>query len=437
MMRFKALQKLFRQTVVPLLLILLSPQIVFIFWYTNVMLGGSLAKLSDLFIQNGFFYTLKTIWEPYYLGTPAAWKILGVFVFVQLSLMRLVPGKLFKGPISPFGNVPVYPANGVLCYVITLILFYLGAFQFKLFSPAILYDNFPGLLGSLNLFSVFFCLFLAFKGLLWPSSNDAGSSGNLIFDFYWGTELYPRIFGWDVKQFTNCRFALMSWPLLLISFAAKQSELYGLSNSMVIAVALQLIYITKFFIWETGYLCSLDIMHDRAGFYICWGCLVWVPGIYTSPTLYLVHHPNHLSLPIALTILVLGISSILINYFADRQRQKVRVLNGVCKVWGKEPVITIARYTTAQGDLKQNLLLASGWWGISRHFHYIPELLSAFFWTVPALFENVLPYFYVIYLALVLLERAFRDDRRCSLKYGKDWQSYCEKVPYKILPYII
>ena len=28
-------------------------------------------------------------------------------------------------------------------------------------------------------------------------------------------------------------------------------------------------------------------MHDRAGYYICWGCLVWVPSVYTSPALFL------------------------------------------------------------------------------------------------------------------------------------------------------
>lgn len=29
-----------------------------------------------------------------------------------------------------------------------------------------------------------------------------------------GTELYPRIFGWDVKVFTNCRFGMMFWALV-------------------------------------------------------------------------------------------------------------------------------------------------------------------------------------------------------------------------------
>ena len=53
---------------------------------------------------------------------------------------------------------------------------------------------------------------------------------------------------------------------------------------MAVSVALQLVYITKFFWWETGYWCSMDIQHDRAGYYICWGCLVWLPIIYTAHT---------------------------------------------------------------------------------------------------------------------------------------------------------
>jgi 7-dehydrocholesterol reductase len=250
-------------------------------------------------------------------------------------------------------------------------------------------------------------------------------------------ELYPRIFGWDVKMFTKCRFGMMGWSLIILSFAAKQEDLYGISNSMIIAIVLQLIYISKFFIWETGYLGSLDIMHDRAGFYICWGCLVWIPGIYTSPTMYLVNHPNDLNPYVASAIFVIGAGAILINFWADQQRQYVRATTGKCTIWGKAPDLTYANYTTSKGEKKQNILLASGWWGIARHFHYIPEIVGAFCWSVPALFDNYLPYFYVSFLTVLLIDRAFRDDRRCSNKYGSDWQSYCEKVPYKIIPYVI
>lgn len=43
---------------------------------------------------------------------------------------------------------------------------------------------------------------------------------------------------------------------------------------MQVSVTLQLTYITKFYHWEMGYMNSMDIQHDRAGFYLCWGCLV-------------------------------------------------------------------------------------------------------------------------------------------------------------------
>lgn len=425
------------QNLVPLLLILICPPAVILFWYTNMSLNGSLSELWNLFSQEGFFPVLVNAWSPIFFGTPEAWKILGIFSAVQLLFMKVVPGETFYGPITPKGNVPIYKANGVQSYFLTLALFVLCSFYYELFPATIIYDNFGGILGALNIFSLFFCLFLYFKGLYAPSSDDNGSTGNPLFDYYWGTELYPRIAGWDIKMFTNCRFALMSWPLILLSFAAKQHELYGLSDSMCVAVALQFIYVTKFFFWETGYLRSLDIMHDRAGYYICWGCLVWVPGFYTSPTLYLVNHPNHLGWPLAAAIFVAGAICILINYFADRQRQIARATQGNCLIWGKKPNVTWVDFITDRGEKKKSLLLTSGWWGLSRHFHYIPEIMGAFFWSVPALFDNFLPYAYVIFLTVLLLDRAQRDDKRCAQKYGAGWKNYCEQVPYKILPYIV
>ena len=66
----------------------------------------------------------------------------------------------------------------------------------------------------------------------------------------------------------------------------------------------------------------MDIMHDRAGYYICWGCLVWVPAVYTSPALYLtMHGVDNLSTPVALAIACAGAAAIYINYDSDRQRQ--------------------------------------------------------------------------------------------------------------------
>jgi 7-dehydrocholesterol reductase len=431
--------KWLRQTLVPLCLIAVCPPSVLLVWHAHVDLNGSLLALLGEFTSAGFFSTLWSVWRPHLFGSSTSWAIIGSFAVVELILMRLLPGRRFEGPVTPTGNVPVYRANGVAAFVTTLALFVGGSFGLHLFPANIIYDHFADILGSLNLFSLLFCLVLYLKGRYAPSTSDHGLTGNPIFDYYWGTELYPEFVGWSLKMFTNCRFGMMGWALIIISFAAAQAseKAGGLSDSMVVAVAIQLVYITKFFWWETGYLGSLDIMHDRAGFYICWGCLVWVPGIYTSSTLYMVNHPNHLGVPLAALIFLAGVVSVFINYWADRQRQLVRATHGQVKVWGKTPVLLVGHYTTAKGERKESLLLASGWWGVARHFHYVPEVLGAFCWCLPALFDNLLAYFYVIFLVVLLTDRAFRDDNRCAAKYGADWEAYRKLVPWRIIPRIV
>lgn len=123
-----------------------------------------------------------------------------------------------------------------------------------------------------------------------------------------GMELYPRIGkNFDIKVFTNCRFGMMSWAVLAVTYCIKQVlvnlwscklhifsfgfcifnnfaasplawfasynllnqyELNGrVSDSMLVNTTLMLVYVTKFFWWEAGYWSTMDIAHDR-GIYI-------------------------------------------------------------------------------------------------------------------------------------------------------------------------
>lgn len=421
----------------PLLLLLLCPPFVMLMWYTNTQLDGSFSTLFYLVKDKGIIEIIYSVWHPFFWGSAHAWLIIGCFIVFEMALLRVLPGKIFNGSVTPKGNNPVYKKNGFLAFLTTMISFSVASFGFNLFPATILYDSLGAILGALNIFSLFLCLMLYLKGRFFPSTSDASVTKNFLFDYYWGTELYPQLSSWNIKQLITCRLGMMSWGLFLISYCAKQSELTGLTNSMLISVALQGIYIAKFFLWEKGYLRSLDIMHDRAGFYICWGCLVWVPCVYTSPSMFLVLHPLQLSFTWASIIFILGVASILINYSADKQRMLVRETEGKCKIWGKSPHVLLAHYQTLDGNPKKTILLASGWWGVARHFHYVPEVAAAFLWSVPALFTHFSPYFYVIFLTILLVDRAFRDDRRCAKKYGQNWQEYCALVPYKIFPFLI
>lgn len=46
-------------------------------------------------------------------------------------------------------------------------------------------------------------------------------------------------------------------------------------------------------------------------------------------------------------------------------------------------------------------------------------------------------YCYVIFLTILLVDRAFRDDLRCGEKYGKYWQQYQSIVPYRLIPGVL
>ncbi|KAL8561733.1 hypothetical protein ACOMHN_026016 [Nucella lapillus] len=433
------LKRIWERTVVPLLLMTTTPNAVILMWFCATHCDGSYACIGRIFRERSLIGGLGYIWSHVNWPSGAVMAILVVYSLLALALMRVVPGQTVYGPLTPKGNRPQYKDNGFACFLITITLFGILTFVCKTFfsvSPTIVYDRFDEVLVLLNFFSMVFCLALYVKGLLAPSSSDSGSSGNVIFDYYWGTELYPRVLGFDVKVFTNCRFGMTVWPLLVCVFALKSYELHGLVDSMLVSALLQMVYFTKFFWWEAGYMCTIDIMVDRAGYYICWGCLVFVPGFYTSVSLYLVNHPNVLGLPLSLLMIVLGTLAIYVNFDADEQKLAVRKANGDCRVWGRKPTIIRAKYKLENGEKKESILLASGWWGLARHFHYLPEILLAFFWSLPALFDNVMPYTYVIFLTALLVHRSFRDDTKCEMKYGRFWAQYREKVPFKILPYV-
>ncbi len=429
---------LFNRTLVPLFLVLVTPPFAMIFWYVNVELSGSFAALFAELMETGLFALIQKVWLSRFFGSVAAWKMIGAFALLQLLLMRFLPGRKYKGTITPKGNVPEYVDNGLTSYLVTFVLYFGLSVGLKLFPAGIIYHHFGDILGALNFTALMFCLLLYFKGRFAPSSSDHSHTGNFIFDYYWGTELFPRIAGWDVKQFTNCRFGMTGWALSVVSFAFAQYEIYGAADwSIIVSAALLFIYLFKFFVWEEGYMKSMDIQVDRAGYYICWGCLVWVPAVYTSPMMFMVKHPVGLHWALGLLIFVLGMAAIWVNYWADYQRQHVRATDGNTTIWGKKPELIRATYLTEKGEQKTNLLLASGFWGISRHFHYIPEIMAAFFWSCATGFSHFAPFFYVSFLTILLTHRAFRDDMKCRNKYGKFWEEYCKKVPYKIIPGVV
>ena len=172
-----------------------------------------------------------------------------------------------------------------------------------------------------------------------------------------------------------------------MAFTWRSYTLHGRVDPGLFFCALsQYLYLVKFFVWEIGYMRSIDIIVDRAGFYETWGCIVWVPTVYTLHSRVMVKSPSLYSWPVASAIFAVGLAGVGLNYWADAQRMRFREKKGECLVWGQPPRFIRAQYVTLTEGLVQHhesLLLASGWWGVARHLQYSFELTAA--WSAAAL----------------------------------------------------
>jgi 7-dehydrocholesterol reductase len=487
----------FRTTLVPLFLILGSP-IFTVSLVSNLhgKYGGNLESLLQAAAgetaskATGLSLWLSTVTSPAKIYSVLAlavedlprpsWdalEIVLVWAAFQIALLYLLDGEKSRGPATGGGFRPTYRLNGVPAFLITQFSVVL-AWHAGLFSAAHVVSIFGDVIATLSFVSIFVILALLVKGKFWPTHRDSDSEfyGNIVWDFWHGVELYPALFGLSLKQIVNCRISMNAWVALPIVFALAQAEIYGeISYNLVVSAALVGIYMFKFFLWEDGYFNSIDIIHDRFGFYICWGCLVWVPSVYTSFAWYMLHHrsagsfkpwgspaqlvPNPAlggmqmsmmpafqasedsdassflggyTFSVAVANFVAGAVAVFLNYWSDLQRQQFRSSG---KVFGvKSPRFVTARYRLDDGVERRNRMLVSGWWGMARHINYVWELTAAFLWTCPAGFDNFLPYFYFAFLTILLVDRQYRDELRMRKKYGGDWDKVCKLVPTRILP---
>jgi len=81
-------------------------------------------------------------------------------------------------------------------------------------------------------------------------------------------------------------------------------------------------------------------------------------------------------------------------------------------------------------------LLIDGWWRYARKIHYTCDIYMALSWGLSCGFNSFVPYFYFSFFTGMIIHRANRDIAKCSEKYGKDWDKYCNIVPYQFIPFI-
>lgn len=392
--------------------LLALPVFVYYVWYCLEFNGGRLALPSAEMVSRFPF------------PTAAAIAIVAGWLAFQALLQVVGPGRWLKGTPLSDGSRLSYKMNGWFAWWVTLAMLGAGA-AFGAYSLAALADQFGALLSTTNLAAYLLSVYLYWHGNRTRTAQER-VTGNLVCDFWLGTALNPRVANFDLKLFCEARPGLIAWVVLDMAFAAKQYQLHGfVSTPMILVCAFHFWYVADYFWHEEAILTTWDIKHEKFGWMLCWGDLVWVPFMYTIQAYYLVEHTHDLTWWQTAGIVALNVIGMIIFRAANLQKHRFRQ-NPERLVWGKPPEYI----TTPTGSL----LLTSGWWGLSRHMNYFGDLLMGLAWCLPCGFESPLPYFYIIYFTILLVHRERRDHHLCAARYGPAWDAYCSKVRYRIVP---
>ena len=353
-----------------------------------------------------------------------------VFVawFIFQLLLSLFPiGKVVEGTKLRDGSRLTYRLNGLFAFVVSHVAFLVAYFYFGV-PVSFVYDHYLALTAASIVFSLVLSLYLYLRSFRHGALLAlGGNSGSVVYDWFIGRELNPRIGSFDWKLFCEMRPGLIGWVLINYCMLVKQYEMYGyVTTSMVLVCFFQSWYILDSFWFEEAILTTMDIVHDGFGFMLAFGDLAWVPFTYTLQARYLVDHPTFLSYYSLFGIIALNLVGYVIFRGANSQKD----------VFRRNPNHPRVSHLKTMPTERGTKLIISGWWGICRHPNYVGDLIMALSWCLPCGPTSVIPYFYPIYFTSLLIHRQLRDEEHCRQKYGKDWDKFCKIVRWRLIPYI-
>ncbi|KAG0675866.1 erg24, C-14 sterol reductase [Kluyveromyces marxianus] len=250
-----------------------------------------------------------------------------------------------------------------------------------------------------------------------------GNSGNVIYDWFIGRELNPRLGPLDIKLFSELRPGMLLWLLLNLSCLHHSYKEHGkIIDSLLLINVLQGFYIFDGVLNEEGVLTMMDITTDGFGFMLAFGDLCLVPFTYCLQARYLSVSPivlGPLNCGLVVSVMLLGYW---IFHSSNKQKSEFRQGN-------------LPHMKSIQTE-RGTKLLCDSWWAVSQHINYFGDLLISLSWCLCTGFQTPLTYYYFFYFTALLLHRQTRDEDKCRKKYGKSWEEYEKKVPYKIIPYV-
>ena len=384
-----------------------------------VLCNGDSCSLDPSSLTLNRLPSLDVLWHPLTFPIILCWVAFHAIVYLSPL------GFVAMGTKLRDGSRLKYKINGIHAFILSHILFGVAYFGFEI-PVSFVYRHYLSFAVSAIILSFILSKYLYLRsqrtnGLL----ALGGNSGNIIYDFFIGRELNPRIGNFDLKVFCELRPGLIGWVIINYCMLVAQYEKHGhVTASMILVCVFHFWYILDALWFEEAILTTMDIIHDGFGYMLAFGDLAWVPFTYTLQARYLVDHPTELSPLAVVAIVALNIAGYALFRGSNSQKD----------VFRRNPAHPAISHLKTISTQKGTKLIVSGWWGICRHPNYVGDLMMGLAWCLPCGLTHVIPYFYIIYFTILLVHRQLRDEGHCRAKYGKDWDRYCGIVRWRLIP---
>ena len=344
--------------------------------------------------------------------------------YAVITLLHvIIPAKRTKGYVKneTTGQVMSYRINGKFVLLASILIWFLLGY-FSIVPYVWLYETrWLGLIGAV-------VIGLAFSFYIVSKYPSTGKS--FFADFWFGRAKDPQPGNGliDAKLWLYLIGAVML-QLNVLSFAS-----YHIMNSpsinygFLLGCAMLTWFCFEYLLFEKIHLWTYDFIAERVGFKLGFGCLAFYPFFYSISLWFTADLPNP-GHPVWLTILfgALFLFGWVFTRGANMQKYFFKVAPDRKFLWMKPEVLT-------DGKLS---LLASGFWGASRHINYLGEIIQAIAVALASGYFGIwMVWLYPSYYIALMITRQADDDKVCRAKYGELWDQYTNKVKYKIIPFI-
>ena len=204
-----------------------SPVLMWYMWIGATYYDGHFPSRSDGQSYGDFAAHLARLVYTGAFPHARAWLIYWAFFVFEAACYLYMPGVYTRGkPLSHLGGKQLqYYCSGVSSFYLTMVVA-LALHLSGIFRLYTLIDEF-GPLMSVAIISGFLVAIVAYVSALWRGAQHR-MTGYLIYDFFMGAELNPRLFGWlDFKMFFEVRLPWFILYLVSLGAAARQYEQYG------------------------------------------------------------------------------------------------------------------------------------------------------------------------------------------------------------------